>query len=303
MPALRAAAHLARAVIVVAIAVVLARAAHAAGSAQLANNEWSAVAQPSAGTAQAIGGAAHGCLAGAVALPVDGVGYQAIRLSRHRIYGHPDLVAFIERLGREAAAAELPAFYVGDMAQPRGGPLPYGHASHQTGIDVDIWFILDAHATLPPAAREEMALPSMVMADQHHIDTKRFGDRQLRLLKLAASDPRVDRIFVHPAIKAALCRARKGGAGASDWLRRLRPWYGHDDHFHVRLACPPGSPECEAQAPVPAGDGCDASLAQWLQRPLPPLVPTTHPPPPHPHLPAACAAVLTAPDPAPASSR
>jgi penicillin-insensitive murein endopeptidase len=124
------------------------------------------------------------------------------------------------------------------------------------------------------------------------------------LLKLAASDPRVDRIFVHPAIKAALCRSRGRSPGAAwDWLRRLRPWYGHDDHFHVRLACPAGSPECEAQAPVPPGDGCDASLAQWLQHPLPPLVPPPHPPPPHPHLPAACSAVLTAPDPAPASLR
>jgi penicillin-insensitive murein endopeptidase len=304
MSGFRAAAQLARAAIIVAMVAALAPTAHAAGSAQLPSNEWSTAARPSAGPAQAIGGAAHGCLAGAVALPVDGVGYQAIRLSRHRIYGHPDLVAFIEHLGSEAAAAGLPAFYVGDMAQPRGGPLPYGHASHQTGIDVDIWFRLDAHATLPSAAREELALPSMVTRDQHHIDAKRFGARQLSLLELAASDPRVDRIFVHPAIKAALCRSRGRSPGAVwDWLRRLRPWYGHDDHFHVRLACPAGSPECEAQAPVPPGDGCDASLAQWLQHPLPPLVPTTHPPPPHSHLPAACSAVLTAPDPAPASLR
>ena len=272
-------------------------------SAQLSSNEWSAIAAPSPGPARAIGGAAHGCLSGAVALPVDGVGYQAIRLSRHRYFGHPDLVAFIERLGAEAAAAGLPAFYVGDMAQPRGGPLPYGHASHQTGIDVDIWFALDAHAKLRPAEREAMMLPSMVAADQHHTDPRRFGARQVRLLKLAASDPRVERIFVHPAIKAALCHARKGAPGASDWLRRIRPWYGHDDHFHVRLACPLDSPACEAQAPVPPGDGCDATLAWWFAHPLPPLAAATHAPPPHPHLPEACAAVITAPDAVPAGLR
>src|SRR6185437_14988695 len=105
MSGFRAAAQLARAAIIVAMVAALAPTAHAAGSAQLPSNEWSTAARPSAGPAQAIGGAA--------ALPVDGIGYQAIRLSRHRIYGHPDLVAFIEHLGSEAAAAGLPAFYVG----------------------------------------------------------------------------------------------------------------------------------------------------------------------------------------------
>jgi penicillin-insensitive murein endopeptidase len=218
-------------------------------------------------------------------------------LSRHRYFGHPDLVAFIEHLGTEAAAAGLPTFYVGDMAQPRGGPLPYGHASHQTGIDVDIWFTLEAQARLPPAEREEMVLPSMVTSDQHHIEAKRFGAKQVRLLRLAASDPRVDRIFVHPAIKAALCHTRGHSPSAAwDWLHHIRPWYGHDDHFHVRLACPPDSPDCEAQAPVPPGDGCDASLAEWLAHPLPRLTSTTRAPPPHPHLPEACGAVISAPN-------
>ena len=51
------------------------------------------------------------------------------------------------------AASGLPVFYVGDMAQPRGGPLPFGHASHQTGLDVDIWFTLTPRPRLVPAAR------------------------------------------------------------------------------------------------------------------------------------------------------
>src|SRR5579885_3665680 len=88
---------------------------------------------PAPGPPRVIGGFAHGCIAGARPLPLDGPGYEVIRLSRRRYFGHPDTVAFVERLGRRARAAGLPAFYVGDMAQPRGGPLPYGHASHQTG--------------------------------------------------------------------------------------------------------------------------------------------------------------------------
>jgi penicillin-insensitive murein endopeptidase len=114
------------------------------------------------------------------------------------------------------------------------------------------------------------------------------------LLRLAASDPNVERIFVNAVIKTALCRAAPAGDRA--WLHRLRPWWEHDDHFHVRLRCPDGSPECQAQAPIPPGDGCDAVLASWVrdQRPPPP-----HPAPPPtrklPILPEACRAILDAP--------
>jgi penicillin-insensitive murein DD-endopeptidase len=258
-------------------------------------NAWSGVAAPSAGPARAIGGAAQGCLAGAVRLPDDGPGYQVIRLSRRRDFGHPDLVAFVGRLGRQAQAAGLAPFYVGDMAQPRGGPLPFGHASHQTGLDVDIWFNLDPKPPLAPNARENVALPSMLRAGLRDIDRRRFGPRQVALLRLAAADPAVDRIFVNAAIKDALCRGVGGAAsGGRDWLRRIRPWWGHDEHFHVRLNCPADSPECAAQVPLPPGDGCDATLAWWRAQ-KPPLRATAAPRPPAPKLPAACAAILAAP--------
>src|ERR1700730_13170991 len=99
------------------IAAILARPAAAADS------PWGAVRTPSAGRMQAIGGPANGCIAGAAALPVDGPGFSVIRVSRNRFYGHRDTIAFIERLGLAAQAAGLAAFYVGDMAQARGGPL------------------------------------------------------------------------------------------------------------------------------------------------------------------------------------
>ena len=260
-------------------------------------NPWSRASRPSAGPAQAIGSAARGCLAGAETLPWDGPGYEAIRLSRGRYYGHPDTVAFVERLGRRATAGGLPVFYVGDMAQARGGPLPFGHASHQTGLDVDIWFNLAAKPALAPAARENVSLPSMLLPNWHAVDQRRFGASQITLLHLAATDPRVDRIFVNPVIKAALCHALP--ASDRGWLRRLRPWFGHDDHFHVRLSCPADSPECVRQAPVPPGDGCDATLASWVrdQRPPPPETRTNAPPPSRPVgiLPAECHALLMAP--------
>lgn len=255
-------------------------------------DEWSRVLTPSPGPARTIGGPANGCIAGAATLPPDGIGYQAIRLSRHRNFGHPETVAFVERLGKSAAAAGLAAFYVGDMGQPRGGPTPSGHAAHENGVDVDIWFNLDPKPDLRPEAREEVELPSMVLPDKSDIDRARLGKKQVDLLRLAASDGHVDRIFVHPTIKRALCQGY-GGAGAGDrsWLQKIRPWYGHDEHFHVRLGCPASSPDCVGQSSIPPGDGCDASLDWWFKPREAPTKPSV--PAPRPPLPAACAAVLS----------
>ncbi len=216
-----------------------------------------------------------------------------LRLSRRRYFGHPDTIAFVQRLGRHTQAGGLPIFYVGDIAQPRGGPLPYGHASHQTGLDVDIFFDLEPKPRLSSTAREDVTAPSMVRADHHDINPLRFGASQVALLRLAASDPRVDRIFVNPLIKQALCRGF-GGAGQGDraWLRRIRPWYGHDDHFHVRLSCPANARECEAQSPLPAGDGCGEDLAWWFREETPPVRDIAGAEKIKPPLPEACRAVL-----------
>jgi penicillin-insensitive murein endopeptidase len=247
---------------------------------------WSDKRTPFPGPSRSIGKPAAGCLAGAESLPFDGPGYQVIRISRNRYFGNPATVRFVEDLGAKAKAAELADFYVGDMSLPRGGPMPNGHASHETGIDVDIWDNLDPKPVLAPQDRETVPLPSMLAANGKALDPAQFSTRQVTLLKLAATDPRVDRIFVNPVIKRALCQGEFSAAvGDRSWLHRLRPWYGHDDHFHVRLTCPEGSPDCVRQAPVPAGDGCDASLAWWFQ-PHQPQPQTGAPRPPV--LPAAC---------------
>ncbi|HUK59809.1 MAG TPA: penicillin-insensitive murein endopeptidase [Stellaceae bacterium] len=258
-------------------------------------NPWSRAGGPATGAAEAIGSPAKGCLEGAVMLPPDGLGYQVIRLSRRRNFGLPETVDYVRRLGAAASAAGLAPLYIGDMAQPRGGPLPFGHASHQTGLDVDIWFTLEPKPVLASTAREDVALPSMLLPNWRSVDPRHFGAAQVTLLRLAAADSRVDRIFVNPVIKATLCRR----VPASDhaWLRKLRPWFGHDDHFHVRLTCPSDSPECEPQAPVPPGDGCDATLSSWVRDQRPPLVAASAPSPHRamPVLPQQCRAVLAMP--------
>ncbi|MEA2757042.1 MAG: penicillin-insensitive murein DD-endopeptidase [Aliidongia sp.] len=258
----------------------------------LPENIWSRAPGPSDGPSRAIGFYSHGCLAGGIALPPDGAGYEAIRLERRRLFGHRDIVDFIQHLGGKAQAAGLPRFRVGDLAQARGGPLPYGHLSHQTGLDADIWFAFDTGPVPVSKIRDFPELGS-VLDKTGQIDSRLFGPDQVRLLKMAVADPRVDRLFVNPAIKRALCR-NYGGAVTDDtaWLHRVSPWWGHDDHFHVRLRCPADSPDCEPQKPVAPGDGCDADLESWGRPVAEPAKPAIAPPRPPP--PPACRAVLRA---------
>lgn len=223
---------------------------------------WASIRVPAAGPAAAIGSPAAGCVAGAMALPAEGVGYQVLRLSRNRFWGHPDTIAFVQDLGQAASSQGLGLLLVGDLSQPRGGPMAFGHGSHQTGLDVDIWFRREP-ASLPEVEREGPTAISMVKGGGVNSDV--WTSDHLRMLELAASHPRVDRIFVNPAIKAEACRT--ASSHERGWLARLRPWWGHDSHFHVRLACPAGDDECIPQAPVPDGDGCGAELASWSGKP------------------------------------
>ena len=213
--------------------------------------------------ARAIGSFAKGCLAGAKALPVDGESWQVMRLSRNRNWGHPDLIALLERLARKAPAATgWQGILVGDISQPRGGPMLTGHASHQIGLDADIWLTPKPATPLSRQQREEMSAVNMVRPDWMDVDHAHWTPSQLAMIRLAALEPKVTRIFVNPAIKVALCR----DAGASRaWLEKVRPMWGHNYHFHVRVACPAGSGEaCEDQSPPPDGDGCGKELSNWL---------------------------------------
>jgi len=249
---------------------------------------WASAIGPAPGSPRSIGGTGAGCLVGAVPLPPDGPGWQAVRLARNRHWGQPALVAAIRDLAGRATRASLPPLLIGDMAQPRGGPLPYGHASHQTGLDVDIWLDVTARPALTAAERENPAIASLVAADGQDVDPARWQPGHATLIRLAAETPGVDRVLVNPAIKRALCRADPGAG----WLRAVRPWWGHDSHLHLRLRCPPGQPECRELPPPPPGDGCDPTLDWWFSEAA--RHPAPRPPGPPAPLPPACAGVLGA---------
>jgi penicillin-insensitive murein DD-endopeptidase len=247
---------------------------------------------PAPGPVRVIGEQGAGCIAGAVRLPDTAAGLETIRLSHSSYWGHPATIAALETLGREAKAAGLPAVYMGDISDPRGGPLRGGHFSHQMGIDADVWLdTTPPHPDLPPDGRDAISPASLVRPDGRGVDPQRWSQATATLIRLASGLPGIDRIFVNPAIKAQLCRET---TGARDWLHLVRPWWGHASHMHLRFRCPADQPACVQAAPPPPGDGCDASLQWWFdQLALPPRLP--RPPPTPKPLPAACLAIMAEP--------
>lgn len=257
---------------------------------------------PSLGKAMAIGYYPRGCLQGGVALPVTGPTWQVMRISRNRMWGHPNLVRFLERFAPAAAKATgWHGILIGDMAQPRGGPLPFGHLSHQIGLDVDVWFMPMPNHTLSSEEREKTSAINLVSADWKDINHKTWTPQHYDFIRVAAEQPGVERVLVNAAIKKEMCRMQ--GAKHPEWMDKVRPWYGHHDHIHVRLACPPDSPNCRKQPPVPESDGCGKALDYWFSDRV--LHPKRAPPNPNAKppkqitladLPPACKTVLAAPD-------
>ncbi len=229
-----------------------------------AREMFGSVDTPSPLEARAIGSYSKGCLAGGISLPINGPDWQVMRLSRNRNWGSPQLIDYLERLSSDARALDgWPGLLVGDLSQPRGGPMLTGHTSHQVGLDADIWLTPMPDHTLSPEEREEMIAVTM-LKDPLTVDTTVFTDMHVKLIRRAASYPQVARIFVHPAIKKSLCdRAALVGKDRA-WLGKVRPWWNHHYHFHVRLACPPGMAGCKNQKPVKGDSGCGGKeLDNW----------------------------------------
>ncbi len=214
--------------------------------------------------ARAIGSFARGCLAGAVALPVDGESWQVMRLNRNRNWGHPELIEMVEKLARQTPRINgWPGLLIGDISQPRGGPMLTGHASHQIGLDADVWLTPMPRARLNRDQRENMPATNMVRADWMDVDPAAWTPAHHRIIKAAAQDENVMRIFVNPAIKKAMCR--EAGADRA-YLSKVRPMWGHNYHFHIRIACPEGVAGCVDQDTPPPGDGCGQELTDWLEQ-------------------------------------
>ncbi|MCL1056715.1 penicillin-insensitive murein endopeptidase [Shewanella gelidimarina] len=224
-------------------------------------NPWEAVDEPSLGEVTAMGSYANGCLAGAKALPLSGEGFQVIRTARNRYYGHPQLIAFITDLAQSFQQSQQSDLLIADMSMPRGGNFSHGHSSHQIGLDVDIWLQL-ADKTLTETQRESPEPLDLVDQKTFSLDSPHWQPQQTQMLQLAAEDERVARIFVSPVIKLHLCDMKLAD---DTWLTKVRPWWGHTYHMHVRLHCPADDDSCIDQAPITKGNGCQ-ELNWWRQQ-------------------------------------
>ena len=213
-------------------------------SGQEARQYFGAETGATAGASEAIGFYSNGCLAGGQELAETGPTWQAMRLSRNRNWGHTELIDYIQTLSQNVAReTSWNGLYVGDMAQPRGGPMLTGHASHQSGIDVDIWMLPAMDLTLTREERENLSSISVRSQGGAWINDNWTADHA-EVLRLAATDPRVERIFVTTGVKVWLCRNVEGDRS---WLQHIRPAGGHHYHFHVRLNCPAGDRNCQNQ--------------------------------------------------------
>jgi penicillin-insensitive murein DD-endopeptidase len=254
---------------------------------------------------RAIGFYAKGCLAGAKPLSIDGPAWQVMRLSRNRNWGHPSLIATLEKLAAKVKVeTKWPGLLVGDISQPRGGPMLTGHASHQIGLDADVWLNPMPKRTLTAREREDISAVALNNDKFSGVDPKVWTPEHLKVIRLAATMPGVERVLVNPVIKKQLCTE---ATGDRSWLAKVRPYWGHNYHMHIRMGCPAGSDVCKPQNAIPGDEECGAPLDAWLQKvrkpdipPPPPKVPPKKPPPPKPlmlsDLPAECSAVLEAPD-------
>lgn len=255
--------------------------------------DWHTVKYPTAGASEIYGSYANGCFAGGIDIATQATGYEQVRPSRNRHYGMPTMAQFVNHLNLWADQRGK-VLILGDISQPRGGPANFGHASHQTGLDIDIWFE-EREDHLPHSLRESLQTPSVVNPTTGKIN-QHWHPFYREILFMASQYPETERIFVNPIIKAHLCATEKD----QRWLNKLRPWYGHDSHFHIRLKCPTDAAGCIAQAPIPQGSGCDASLTQWVKDQIqwtttPPKPKVTSTPKAPKVLPIECKAILTQP--------
>jgi penicillin-insensitive murein DD-endopeptidase len=234
----------------------------------------------------AVGSYAKGCLAGGKALPINGPSWQAMRLSRNRNWGHPGLVKLLARFAEEMREQDnWPGLLVGDMSQPRGGPMLTGHRSHQIGLDADIWYMPMPARTMTRAEREKLEPLKLSEEKGTEVIAANWKPDFVKLIRRAASYSQVERIFTHPAVKKALCDATP--VNDRGWLRKVRPMWSHNYHFHIRMHCPVDVAGCVPQKPTLPDDGCGKDLTDWLKRvsappPKPKPKPTVPAPPKKP---------------------
>ena len=208
------------------LAVVFQLSGNAAHAEQLAKTAFGAMKLPAATAPSSFGFYSKGCFAGGIAIATDGPHWQAMRLSRNRRWGHPEMIKLIERLSNDASKYGWPGLLVGDISQPRGGPMLSGHASHQIGLDADIWLTPMPDRRLTATERENISARTVLKdgGKSLYVDDKVWTPAHLALIRTAASYPEVERVLypglpTHPQHELAARQMRCFGGMISFTLK------------------------------------------------------------------------------------
>ena len=236
-----------------------------------ANKIFGKFKTPTKEVSEPIGFYSRGCLSGAEKLDDTGEYWQVMRPARNRNWGHPETIKFTKDLSKKASEIGWKGLYIGDISGPRGGPMPYGHQSHQIGLDVDIWMYPPKSLKLTKSERDKLGFMSVRKDNLKEVNSN-WTLNHAKVLEAAAKDQRVDRIFINAPAKIWMC---KNISGNTEWLQKIRPLWGHHSHFHIRLKCPQGSSECLSQKPSVSQisksyNGCDETLYWWVTKALEP---------------------------------
>jgi penicillin-insensitive murein DD-endopeptidase len=197
--------------------------------------------------ARSIGSPNEGRLAGGIRLPeapyLRVVPYYA---ESHARWGLPALIGLIERAGRRVARHYPGSVLgVGDLSRRGGGELDRHH-SHESGRDADLGFYIRTATNKPLLVDRFLAFTSTGTSSS--LPGAVFDDaRNWALIEalIEDSEARVTHVFVAPAIRARLLRfAEQSGVSlavrqrAAEVMSQPRRVPAHDDHFHIRIACP-----------------------------------------------------------------
>lgn len=177
--------------------------------------------------------------------------------SRNKTYGHPALVLMLKRTAKQIAR-QTPGsvLLLGDLSSEHGGRL-YGHRSHQSGRDADIGFFVTDPKGKPLNAKKLRVFRASGRAKDG--SPLLFDDyRNWLLIQLWLKDTRaqLQYVFVARHLRRRLLDFAKARPAfrkyvdrAAKFMRQPSNGLPHDDHFHVRIACPERQQDlCRASA-------------------------------------------------------
>ena len=179
-------------------------------------------------------------------------GSRAMRIVGANRWGLPELVGLLDRAAKKVAETYPGSVMtVGDLSKKGGGDIG-GHHSHESGRDADVGFYL------VDGKGKQVLAPRFAVIDEEGrargMGKTRFDDaRNWALVESLVMDPRarVLQVFVANHLRTRLLEyaAREGASPrvrdrAAELMLQPHHALPHDNHFHVRVACPKSERDC-----------------------------------------------------------